>query len=224
MRRVCTVLVCALVALISPGCTQSECLITEYDLGASDLLWGVPVEEEMATLLGPFDGTWTWDDGGQILEVPGAGTSFAATATIEIDPTSYRFIEEETIVGTQKLFQDRLAICGEPDGFFAEGTMTVVDMDGVTIATAPILIERSDENHRYLAQVELEQISSFSAALEPRYEFDTERIHGHVRWDTPQGPLEASFGYSGEQALPDTPEGHGAGISAQARVAEFQAD
>ena len=203
---------------------DEQCIEHERALDDDDLLWGEPVGEEVATLLGPYEGTWTWEDGDGVVEVPDAGTSFPATASIEIDPTSYRFVEVEFIEGNRiELFPDRLIPCGGIElGFHADGVLTVVDQHGTTVVTAPLAIRRDRERWSYWAEPSFEPISSFSEGLRPLHEFDNQSVDAEISWRTDDGPFYIDVDFTGQQTLPDTPGGHSAGAIAWGDVATFE--
>lgn len=154
--------------------------------------------------------------------MPEAGTSLPVTVYIELDPDSFRFIAAEPIEGNRVvLYQERRPICWTT-GFQAEGTMIVLDQDGATVATAPLVIRRDSENDGYLTENMFSPISSFSAQLHALHEFDIERIHPKLHWSRHSVWFYAEFDFIGEPVLPDSPEGHSAGFIARGDVAVFE--
>lgn len=183
----------------------------EYELRdlepAEPTPWGVPVGEEIAKLVGPYSGTWTWSPSTEEIEIDNAEQSFEAEARFVVDENSYRI--NEYIGGGAGV-----ACAG--DAIQADGVMSFIDSVGIEVVAIPITVERTLDQPVYQVQTQLSPISVFSSELTEIAEVSGTAIRGLIHWGLEGNSLRATFEYTGQTVGPTGGEGF------IVSVAEFQ--
>lgn len=208
----CTLAVATSVAV---GCLDGfgsqddgPCEYEDRPLSATDQTpWGIPVGEDIASLSGPYPGTWTWAPNADEIEIENAGQIIEVEAVFEVDQSSYRVSEH---VG------GGVGVACLTDAIQADGVLSFIDGGGVTVASVPVTVKRGADQSIYTVHEQISPISSFSSGLTALVEPEQASIRVLVNWGLNGGSPLATFEYVG-QTLDDS-----GGFGFMVAVAEFE--
>lgn len=196
----------ALLAFAVGGCRREPwggCPFEDLEASADFITpWDTVLGQDMAQLAGPYHGTLTWGDGGDVITVPKAGQELEVEATIEIDPTTARMRVYEST---------REQPYCETDYLSAEATLTFVRLDdGEVELIAPFTLYRdTDASTQYNGVTDITPISELFPELVPLQEFEREKISALLWWNPEATRFRAEYLYLGESTTAST----GSGVS-----------
>jgi hypothetical protein len=153
--------------------------------------WDTVFGEDMAQLAGPYYGTLTWEDGGDVITVPKAGQELEVEATIELDPTTARMRVYEST---------REQPYCETDYLFVEARVTFVRLDDgeVELVTPFTVVRETGASTQYYGDADFTPISEFLPDLVPLQEFQREKISASMWWNPEASIFRTEYDYSGE--------------------------
>ena len=181
----------------------------EYQLEALDPTdptpWGGAVGVELAQLIGPYSGTWTWSPSTEEIDIEHADLVIEAEATFEPDESSYRI---------NRYVGGGAGVACAGDAVQADGMLNFTDADDVLFVSIPITVERTVDQPVYQAHAQLSPISVFSSGLTELGEISGTTIRGLIHWGLEGETLRATFEYTGQTNGPSG--GHGFIVSVAA--------
>ncbi|NVB36345.1 hypothetical protein G6O69_00785 [Pseudenhygromyxa sp. WMMC2535] len=189
---------------------QEPCQYEDSPLSADDLTpWGSVVGEELAQLVGPYEGTWYWKESHEYVEIVDGGQAVPASATLELDLESIRL--HEYVAG-------RGVACA-PTGVEVEGVLTFRDAEEQVLLRAPLTVFRG-ENLYYADEMLRSPVEDYTSKVIPSPEIesqlDSSGLSVVVDWGPEGESLYADLVYGGVEMLTD-----GSGWGPSVYVAEF---
>lgn len=161
--------------------------------------WGTVLEEDLPQLAGPFLGTLTWFDGGDVITVPKAGEVIEVEATLEFDLTTTRRYTRPP--GPHYS-------CA-PERLLVDATLSFVRVDdGEVELSVPVTVYRDDWILAFRGEAMIMPVTDVAEGLAPSYDHDVEGVSVNLNWRGPDGDLTAEFIYSG-QTKDSATTGHG---------------
>ncbi len=210
MLRISGLAMCMALLWRGEGCGCHEygpCEYEEIPVTADTLTpWDTRVGDDMAQLLGPYEGTWQWSEDHSALDFDRGGLAIPATATLVLDPTTYRFIEPILTGHT---------VCGG-ETVAADGRMTFTDEQGEVIVAFDLTVGQEIGYPAYLADFMIQPVEAFSTEVHTLRDYDVDGILINVYWSVGGSELQVEVIYGGQTEL--TPE---SGIGTHAAVATF---
>jgi hypothetical protein len=192
------------------GCSEQEygpCEYEEVPVTADAVTpWDTRVGDDLAQLLGPYEGIWRWEEDHAALDFDRGGAEIPATATLVLDPDTYRFVNPIYTGHT---------VCS-PESVAADGTMTFTDEQGEVITSFDLTVMREIGLPVYLSDLTIQPVEAFSHEVHTLREYDVEGIHITVYWNEDGSELRVGIEYGAQSEL--TPA---SGTGTYAEVAEF---
>jgi hypothetical protein len=178
------------------GCPYDEVEVSPQDVTP----WDTVLEEDMAALVGPYPGTFTWLDGDDVITVPKAGQEIEVEAQVEVDLSTARMHEYIRA-------PDSKSAC-ESDRLFVDAEVSFARLDDGKVELAvPVTIYRDLVLQQYYAESET-PVEDFAPDLVPMEEHEVEAVFARMRWAYDTGNLHAELEYRGQTN--DSPTtGHG---------------
>jgi hypothetical protein len=193
---------CVALILRGDACSCHEygpCEYEEFPLTADDITpWDTRVGDDMTRLLGPYEGVWRWEEDHAALDFDQGGAEIAATATIVLDPATYRLIDPIYTGHT---------VCS-PETIAADGTMTFTDEQGEIISSFELTVTREIGYPIYFSSVLIQPVEAFSDEIHTLREYDVEGILITAYWSRDGGELSVDIVYGAQSELTPT-SGHG---------------
>jgi hypothetical protein len=188
--------------LRSDACSCHEdgpCEYEELPLAADDQTpWGTRVGDDLAPLLGPYQGLWRWEEDHAALDFDQGGAEIPVTATITLDPATYRLIDPIYTGHT---------VC-TPETIAADGTMTFTEEEGEVITSFDFTVTREIGYPIYFSEVLIQPVEAFSEEVHTLREYDVEGIKITANWSEDGSELTVYVEYGAQSELTAT-SGHG---------------
>jgi hypothetical protein len=195
-------LACLVMLWRSDACSCQEygpCEYEEVQLAADDITpWATRVGDDMARLLGPYEGIWRWEEDHAALDFDQGGAEIPATATITLDPATYRLIDPIYTGHT---------VC-TPETIAADGTMTFTDDQGDVITSFGFTVTREVGIPSYLSYSIIQPVEAFSDEVHTLRDYDVDGIKIAAYWSEDGSELSVYIEYGAQSELTAT-SGHG---------------
>ncbi|NJK31826.1 MAG: hypothetical protein HC927_05060 [Deltaproteobacteria bacterium] len=155
--------------------------------------WGTRVEDDMNQLLGPYEGTWRWEESNWAVAIESGGTEFPARATLTVDASTYRITEPTGPF-------DHGVVCA-PTAISADGVLTITDLQEQVIVAVDVVATRDIDNPQYLSYTIIQPVSAFSAGVQPLMQYDVEGLKSYVYWGVDGESIRGEFVYGAQREI-----------------------
>lgn len=155
--------------------------------------WDTRFGDDLAELVGPYEGTWRWEKSNYAVEIDGGDIEIPALAQLTVDTDSYRLIEPVGPFGNG-------VVCSST-ALAADGVLTFTDEQGGIIVEIDVVVQQEEGGEIYISSTTIQPVSAFSDRVHPTEEYDVEGVGALVYWGAGGKSLLAEFAYSAQRTL-----------------------